>query len=167
MAAVHRVYVDTNVFIHLFEGRDEVAASLARLFLTERTGREPFLATSELTLAELLVEPYRRKDDKLIQIYDNWTRTNPYLEVGPVDRDALWYAAVFRSQHETLKLPDAVHLSTAIGFRCSHFLTADKRLRDRYELMHQRFGIVTDPARVEIVRPELNVIQSLIEQAAS
>lgn len=63
MPRVDRIYVDTNVCVLLFERRDELSNSLAELFLVDRSGRDPLLATSELTLAELLVDPYRRKDD--------------------------------------------------------------------------------------------------------
>jgi uncharacterized protein len=98
MPVVDRLYVDTNVFIRLFEGSDELSGELARLFLVDRGERDPFLVTSELTLAELLVDPYRREDEKLIQIYESWTRTNQFIEVGPINRGVLWYAAVARSQ---------------------------------------------------------------------
>ena len=54
MAQVDRLYVDTNVFVRLFESSDEISRLLVELFLAERTGGETFLATSELTLAELL-----------------------------------------------------------------------------------------------------------------
>ena len=165
MVTVRRLYVDTNVFIRLFEGSDELVDHLRDLFLAERNGGKPFLTTSELTLAELLVNPYRRNDDKMIQIYDNWTLTNSALEVGPVNRYVLWYAAVLRSQFQSLKLPDAIHLSTAIGFGCSHFLTADKGIDDHYELMHQRFGSIKGPVRIDILRPEIDVVKHLVDEA--
>jgi predicted nucleic acid-binding protein len=166
MPQVDRLYVDANVFILLFEGSGELSDHLAELFSSVRSGREPFLATSELTVAELLVDPYRRKDDELIQIYDNWTITNDHLTVGPIGRDVLWYAAVLRSQYNSLKLPDAIHLSAAVGLRCSHVLRADKRLNDQYELTHHRFGRVRGPVRLDILRPEIEVIRGLTEGAA-
>lgn len=102
----------------------------------------------------------------LIQMYDNWIRTNAHLTVGPIDRDVLWYAAVFRSQYDSLKLPDAIHLSAAVGLRCSHVLTADKRLSDQYELTHHRYGMIKGPARLEILRPETEIVKRLIDEAA-
>lgn len=162
MAGIHRLYVDANIFIRLFEGNDELSRTLTDLFLIERTDKEPFLATSELTLAELLVKPYRESDDQLIDLYDNWTISNPYLEVGPVNRQVLWYAALFRAQHENLKLPDAIHLSTAVGMNCTHFLSADKRLSERYVVVHNRYGIVKGPAAVEIVRPSIQGVGDIV-----
>ena len=163
MGKVERLYVDANIFIRLFEGNDELATALAALFLTENAfGSEPFLATSELTLAEVLVTPYREKNDRLIRVYDNWTVSNSYLEVGPIDRQVLWYAALARAKYRSLRLPDAIHLSTAMGMRCSHFLSADKRLGDKYELTHERYGLIKGPVSIDIVRPETNFIEALI-----
>ncbi len=166
MPKVNRIYVDTNVFILLFERRDELSNQLAELFLIDRTGKEPLLATSELTLAELLVDPYRRNDDHLIQTYDNWTITNDHITVDPISRDVLRSAAVLRSKHKNLKLPDAIHLSAAASLRCSHVLTADKSLRERYDVAHHGFGHPKGPVRLDIIRPEIDVIRQLIEEAA-
>lgn len=162
MEAVQRLYVDSNIFIRLFEGNDEIATALAELFLLETKRPEQPLATSELTLAEVLVVPYREQNDRLIDAYDGWTKSNDYLEVGPLDRGVLWYAALLRSQYQSLKLPDAIHVSTAIGMRCSHFLSADRRLADRYELTHTRHGVTKGPASVEVVHPERDVVDQLI-----
>ena len=166
MPKVDRLYVDSNVFILLFEGGGELSDHLAELFFADRTGRDPFLATSELTIAELLVDPYRRKDDQLIQTYDNWTRTNDHMTVVPVDRETLRCAAILRAHYESIKLPDAIHLSAAIGLCCSHVLTADKRLSGQYELTDHRFGVTGGPVRLDILRPEIEVLRHLIEEAA-
>jgi predicted nucleic acid-binding protein len=160
-----RVYLDSNVFIRLFEGNDELAAGLARLFTIElRSDVAPPLATSELTLAELLVIPYRESNERLIEIYDRWTISNSYLEVGPIDRGVLWYAAVLRSQYRALKLPDAIHLSSAIGMKCSHFLTADAGFAQQYHLTHRRFGMTRGPVSIQIVRPEIASVEQLINE---
>ena len=50
--AVSRLYVDANVYIRLFEGTDELSRVLSELFSIDRNS-EPYLATSELTLAEV------------------------------------------------------------------------------------------------------------------
>src|SRR5690349_8919862 len=142
MGSMDRFYVDANVIIKLLEGSDELSNALSRLFVTEIEGARPRFATSELTLAEALVVPCRDGNDRLIDLYDNWMRGSPYIEVGPIDRSVLWYAAVLRSQYRHLKLRDAIHISTAIGMNCSHILSADERLRDKYELVHKRYGVL-------------------------
>jgi predicted nucleic acid-binding protein len=164
MTSTSRLYLDANIFVRLFEGSDDLARALGELFLVGTEGREPPLATSELTLAEVLVVPYRESNNHLVDIYDGWTRSNSYLEVGPIDRSVLWYAALLRSQYTSLKLPDAIHVSTAIGMNCSRLLSADRRLSNRYELYHTRYGVTKGPATVEVVRPDLDVIEGLVEE---
>src|SRR3972149_5254182 len=134
LMAVSRLYVDANVYIRLFEGTDELSRVLSELFSIDRNS-EPYLATSELTLAEVLVLPTRRKDVQLISLYENWTIWNSYIEVGPIVRDVLRCAAILRASYLSLKLPDAIHLATALLMRCSHFLTADERLGGEYEML--------------------------------
>lgn len=166
MSEVTRLYLDSNIFIRLFEGNDELSDVLGLLFVGSRPRAQPFLATSEFTLAELLVVPYRNNDDQLIQLYDNWTLSNDHLEVRPIHRAVLWYAAVLRSQYPSLKMPDAIHVSSAIGFQCSHILTADQRLANRYELFHTRWGVTKGPAVVEVLRPDISTIKTLVEQVS-
>lgn len=163
MATPDRLYVDANIFIRLFEGNDDLSAALGELFLREPKGARPFLATSELTLAELLVVPCREGNDELIGRYDNWTTTNDYLEVGPVDRSVLWPAAVLRGNYPNLKLPDAIHLATSLRFGCTHFLTADLRLSGTYQLFHNHWGLLFGPAATEVVRPEIALIQRIVQ----
>lgn len=160
MASTGRVYVDANVFIRTFEGTDELSDALSSLLLSG-AGAEPRFVTSELTLAEVLVMPYRDGNDHLIDVYEGWMLTNDYVEVAPIDRGVLLYASVLRSQHPHLKLPDAIHISTAIGLRCSHMLTGDQRLHHRYELIHRRYGTVSGSVVVEIIRPDLQTIKAL------
>ena len=165
MALVGQLYVDTNIFIHIFEHSDALSNALVGLFTTKAKA-QPFLVTSELTLLELLVGAYRRADDRLIERYDAWTISNDFLDVGEIARPVLWCAAVLRSQYPSLKTPDAIHLSTAIGMRCTHVLSADRRLADRYELFHSRFGVAKGPATVAVIRPDVEVVRQLTEIAA-
>lgn len=159
---IRRVYLDANIFVRLFEGRDALADALMRLLLVDCDQDVPPLATSELTLAEVLVVPYREKNDDLIDRYDGWIVSNAFIETGPIDRSVLWYAALLRSQFPGLKLPDAIHVSTAIGMQCTHLLSADQRLRDRYALFHMRYGVIKGPATIEVIRPEIDVVEELI-----
>jgi predicted nucleic acid-binding protein len=147
-----RLYLDTAIFIELAEVQGEIQTLLYNLIETQMQGGERFLCTSELALAELLVGPYRDEDDDLIQLYDNWiVEDNSWLDVKPVTREVLWSAALVRRQFKSVKLPDAIHLASAIGFECSHFLTADKRIPGQVRLKNDRW-------RGERFSPELSVI---------
>jgi len=159
---VKRLYLDANIVILLGEGRDERATLLTELAVAQQAGEDNFFCTSELTLAEVLVKPYRENDDRLITQYENWMVPGGFIEIGPIHNSALRYAAVVRSQYKAVKLPDAIHISTAIGFGCSHFLTGDTRIPDRIELFHPRWGQTRGPAVLETLRPDTDILRKIL-----
>jgi predicted nucleic acid-binding protein len=105
---------------------------VSRLLGAFESPERPHLVTSELTFAELLVKPYKMKRYDLINAYDNWTISNLYIEVVPVVREVLRDAAYLRARDKSLKLPDAIHLTTAQGTKCRYFLTKDKRIKGQF-----------------------------------
>lgn len=158
---VKRLYLDANILILLGEGRDDRAALLTELVVAQPPSQTPFLCTSELTLAEVLVKPLREDDDRLVTQYENWMVPEGFMEIGPVDSSTLRHAAVLRSRYKAIKLPDAIHISTAIGLGCSHLLSGDRRLPDRVELFHARWDV--GPAIVDVVRPDVPVLRDILE----
>ncbi len=115
MTAVERVYLDTNVFIMLSEKDHRLQQLLVRMISSQPSEKAAEFATSELTLSELLVKPYQAGDDTLINGYESLILNSEWLDVRPVDRAVLYYAAALRAQYRHLKLPDAIHVSSAIG----------------------------------------------------
>src|SRR5690349_1761253 len=118
-----RLYLDANILIYAFENTDAVSERLRNLLAAAASPRYRFLATSELTLAEIVVAPLRKGDQRLIDIYESITIGNSFVHVGTVSREVLWLAAILRSKHRQLRLPDAIHLATAMLFGCSYFLS--------------------------------------------
>ncbi len=159
---VQRLYLDANVLIALGEGTGEVANLLTDLAAQQEPSETPFLCTSEPTLSEILVQPYREQNDSLVDKYDGWLISGSFMEVAPVNRATLWYAAVVRSEYTSIKLSDAIHVATAIGLGCSHMLTADLRLKD-ITLVHKRYGQSRGPATLQMLRPEPNTLRAIIE----
>lgn len=62
---------------------------------------------------------------QLQSLYRDSIRNSSLLSVCPVTRDILIEAARLRSV-SSLRLPDAIHLATAINSGCSAFLTNDR-----------------------------------------
>lgn len=159
---VGRLYLDTNVLIAMAEGPDAIAQQLYGLTELQRPG-DQFLFTSELSLAEVLVMPYRHNDEKLAGLYKNWMDSEGWLNVGPVDRSILMDAARIRGRHPSIKLPDAVHLSTAIMFECSHFLTGDERLRRRIQRMPEDVDQSRDQPYPAVLGLDLDVVAEIVQ----
>lgn len=123
----NRVYLDTNIIIYAVEGYETHAAPIKALLRGLSDG-EIVAVTSELTVAEVLVKPKRDKKTKLEQAYQVFLRPTELLHTSPITREILEAAAEIRA-NTTLKLPDAIHVATAIGEQCDSFLTNDDRFK--------------------------------------
>jgi predicted nucleic acid-binding protein len=134
--ASSKLYFDANVFIYAVEGSDDIASRLRALF--ELLGRNRNLAvTSELTLAEVLprADPIRRRNYLEPILYSG------LFDLYPVTRDVLMETADYRriagvSRPDASKpyasmpkLPDAIHVVTAVRAGCDRMLSFDQALR--------------------------------------
>lgn len=125
-----KLYWDANAFIRMVEDDDAVAQQLGRM-IEQANGGRLAIVTSELTLAELLVDPLRQGDNELLDAYRDLFDPDGNVEVAAVDRNVLLATAEIRALHGATKLPDAIHLATAELSACSHFVSADRRLPPR------------------------------------
>jgi predicted nucleic acid-binding protein len=156
-----RLYLDTNIIIYAFENTDEISERLRGLIAAASSPRHRFLATSELTLAEIVVVPLRKGDRRLIDIYESITIGNSFVHVGTVSREVLWLAAILRSRHRQLRLPDAIHIATAMLFGCDYFLTGDLRLSGSFSIEQMSEPVQVPRASISMVRPEMPMIDKL------
>jgi predicted nucleic acid-binding protein len=124
------VYIDTNVFIIAFESPLELATPVQKLLLGIR---EKLLSavTSELTLAELLapiVSPQALVPSQRRRLYLDLLTRSRLVELRPVTRDILIQTAELR-ETTPCKLPDAIHVTTAVQAKCGFFLSKDRRMQ--------------------------------------
>jgi predicted nucleic acid-binding protein len=124
------VYIDTNVFIAGFELPLEQAEPVQNLLV--RLRERPRLAvTSELTLGELLA-PVSRKEALPFTVKRNLSLNllvrSRIVDLRPITRDILIETADLR-QHAPHRLPDAIHVVTAVQSGCSYFLSGDKGIK--------------------------------------
>ncbi len=119
-----RIYLDTNFFIYTLENFAPAAAAVAGIgAMIQRC--EVLAYTSELTLAEVLVAPLRKGDQRLVDLYGDLLTTRDGLSIVPVTRD-VWIQAAAERTSASFKLPDAVHIATARRNACEAFLTNDR-----------------------------------------
>jgi len=122
-----KIYLDTNVFIKAFEGSadDALAHGLISMFEAATSGRQPPFVTSHITLAEMLIHPFRNGDTQAQQRYTSLlSSSGPWLQIRAIDQQVLVLAARLRGM-SSLKLPDAIHAATAMLTDCSHVLSHD------------------------------------------
>ena len=121
------VYIDTNVFISAFES-DPITRDHASAVLEIVAARKLNALTSIVTLAELLPEPLRLSQFELAAFYKEFISSRGVVDVVPVTRAMLVASAEARAQHQSLRLPDAIHVATALNRNCDAILSDDRRL---------------------------------------
>jgi len=119
--------LDTNLFIYLFESHPDYQEKVAELIQHLDSIRCEII-TSELTLAECLVKPFADKDVGSQDHYENNIKTSDFLKVMSVSRNTLIKAAELRGLYKN-KLPDSIHLASAIEHNCDVFVGNDKRIK--------------------------------------
>ncbi len=122
-----RVYLDANVFIYAVEAVAEYAVAIETLFGRLEEG-SIVAVTSELTLAEVLTKPFEARNLDIARIYEDMLMPSAWLSVLPVERAILIEAARLQSEL-ALRLPDAIHVATAVAAGCTAVLSNDRRLR--------------------------------------
>jgi predicted nucleic acid-binding protein len=118
------IYIDTNIFISMIECEDPFSSSL-RDFFTSLESNNQVLVTSELTLAECLIGAFKKSSDELVNIYTTLLQESDILQIVPVSRDILKSAALYSAKNN-IKLPDSIHIVTAIGTDCTVFFSNDR-----------------------------------------
>ena len=155
------IYLDTNVLILFKEVQSPEQEQLTALLAACRiSGQIPF--TSLLTYSELLVKPLADGNRELIQVYERWLGGDFWLNTVPLSPAVLLTASLIRAQSSKIKLPDAIHLASAIFAGCSVFLSADTGLTDIDELIHPVRGKLP-MTPLKVLRPDEPTLTSLIE----
>lgn len=118
-----RVALDTSVFIYQLEANvrylpltDQVFSWLERP--DSRAG------TSTITMTELLVQPYRDSDERLVDEFYGLLSTYPNLDWIAPNLEIADLAARFRALHR-LRTPDALQAATAAHARATGLITND------------------------------------------
>jgi predicted nucleic acid-binding protein len=124
------IYLDTNIFIGSIEGIVSCRKKIETLFVSNN-----LFCTSELTLAEVLVKPFKYGDTSLIQLYQDFISEKYVEKVVPVTLAILVESAQIRAK-TCNKIPDCIHLATAILSGCTKLITSDLDfpLDDRIEI---------------------------------
>lgn len=127
LMAPPRVYFDSNVLVTAFENAG-ARSDHAWWLLHAVDAGDIFAATSEVTLAEVLVKPLEENDENRITTYQSVLTSAAGFEVAAVSRSVLIEAARIRGARRSIKLPDAIHLATAKQLGCRFFISGDLRL---------------------------------------
>ena len=121
------VAVDTAAFIYLIERHPRFHPVVRTLFEKADRG-ELRLVSSEITLLEVLVVPYRMGDPDVAEQYAALLERGRGLTLVTADRAQLKSAAQLRAFYG-LRTPDALQIGAALSHECTAFVTNDRRVR--------------------------------------
>ena len=122
-----QVYLDTNIIIYLLEGFEPHTTILSQLLQAIEQGQITCI-TSELTVAEVLVRPFKREAADHIKTYTDALNDPRLVTLKPVTYQTFVDAAFTRAE-TGMKLPDAIHVAAALQANCDIFLTNDKKIK--------------------------------------
>jgi predicted nucleic acid-binding protein len=115
--------LDAGVVIALLDANDAHHSS-ARDSLRECRERHDDLLVPASAYAEMLVDPYRHGAGAVATV-DSLLESLP-ARVEPISRPIAAQAAKLRADHDTLRLPDALVIATAIAANADLLLTTDR-----------------------------------------
>jgi predicted nucleic acid-binding protein len=122
------VALDTCVFIYYIEEHPAFLPIVEPVFKAVDRGKLQAV-TSDLTLLEVLVVPYRMGDVRLAEKYEALLTRSRGLSVVGLSRSLLRGAARIRAA-AGLKTPDAIQVATALAAGCTSLVTADRNIPD-------------------------------------
>jgi predicted nucleic acid-binding protein len=119
--------LDTAPFIYYIAEHPEFVSLVAPVFEDVAAGRRE-IATSGLTLLEVLVVPFRAGNLALAERYEALLTRSRGVRLVEIGRGELRMAAQLRAVHPSVRAPDALQLAAALSAGCSAFLTNDRDL---------------------------------------
>lgn len=121
-----RIFIDTSPLIYLIEGQGSVSDSV-EVQISSWIRADETIATSTLTMLELLVVPKKNNDRHLVQKYRALLKDLVSEPLIPLSEIISEQAAEIRGRYG-FKTPDSIQLASAVYFGADIFYSNDLRL---------------------------------------
>jgi predicted nucleic acid-binding protein len=122
-----RVCIDTAPIIYFIEKNPKYLGVLKPVFLEIDTGRIEAI-TSTITLLEVLVHPFRTKNDILAEKYRDILLYSEGLTTFEIFHEVSEMSSKLRAKY-SIRTPDAIQIAVGLLYRASKFLTNDSALK--------------------------------------
>lgn len=128
----NKVFLDTMVFIYYFENHHKFLHILSAIFTSiEKSYVKGY--TSTITMAEILVKPYKLKDFEAAQDYQTIISQLPNFSIVPITSNIANTSAFLCAEYG-LGLADAMQISGAIETKSDFFISNDYKLKKIKEI---------------------------------
>ncbi|MCL4377681.1 MAG: PIN domain-containing protein [Actinobacteria bacterium] len=121
------VSIDSSFFIYHLENIKPYN-ELTSITIKKISSGELFCNISTLVISELFVRPFKEKNFKNINLFEEFIRTFPNSKICDFDFDIAKLSAKIRAQ-SNLRTPDAVLIATAIARGSDVFITNDLNIK--------------------------------------
>lgn len=128
LASYKKIGLDSMIFIYQFSAHP-LYAKLSEVAIELLQQGEVSAVTTSITLAEVFVQPEKKKNQSLILEYEKVFQNLPNLEIVSVDWHLARLAAKIRASYPYLRIPDALQLSAPLLMDYPAFLTNDYKLK--------------------------------------
>jgi predicted nucleic acid-binding protein len=126
------VGIDSNVLIYFIEAHPQYHDATRAIFRAIESGRNRGVC-STLALMEVLVQPYRARNEELVNRFYGLLTTYPHLKWVELSTAVADVAARLRAEYR-LKTPDAILLATTMQAGATGFIGNDSGLKRMPEL---------------------------------
>ena len=128
LLSLKTIGLDSMVFIYQFSDHPRYAPLTHVVFeLLEQ--KKLHSVTSTITVAEVFVEPEKKKNQIIIAEYEKVFHYLPNLEIVSVDWQLARLASRLRATYKYLRTPDALQLAASLLKGYVAFLTNDDKLK--------------------------------------
>lgn len=122
-----RVCMDTAPIIYFIEKNPKYLEILKPVFLGIDNGGIEAI-TSTITLLEVLIHPFRTKNDILAEKYKDILLYSEGLTTFEIFHEVSEMSSRLRAKH-FIRTPDAIQIAVGLFYRASKFLTNDSSLK--------------------------------------
>ena len=128
-----RLYLDTSILIRCVEGDIEEKSAALRWIDRAESAPGGTIVSSLLARAECLVKPVREEDLELRRMFDMLFEQSGIVFLSVSD-SVLERATLIRAKY-SLKMPDAIHIATALEASCTAAVMRDDPMRKKSPIL--------------------------------
>jgi predicted nucleic acid-binding protein len=121
-----RIFIDTAIFIYFIERDPRYLDTVKPVFVEIDTGKANAI-TSTITLLEVLVLPFRKGNQALVEKYRNLILNSDHLTAYEGFHKVSVLASRLRAGY-SIRTPDAIQMAVGILYGAQAFLTNDAEL---------------------------------------
>lgn len=130
---IETIFIDTAPIIYYIEAHQQFGSLVNEVVKSFQSGKLTAF-TSVITLAEVLPKPIESGKIRLAERFTDFLRHGNSISMLEITGAIAERAGILRGYYRSLKLMDAIQISTALEIKSDSFLTNDSKLKQVSEI---------------------------------